>query len=148
MEVFIMPRISTFMYCEKAEPNQNGKLQIEQPLLALNPAFVPGMFSFSIVAGLTGVDRQMKHELRILFLSPEEGQDPLIDTGVLTIEADSSLHSKEEPINPLEDHGGLMFNLDFRNVVLKSEGVYQTVVIVDGDVLGEYPIYTKSGNAQ
>ncbi|MDK2600154.1 hypothetical protein QO179_18395 [Bacillus stercoris] len=49
-----MPTVSTFIYCEKAEPDQNGKLTVVQPLLSLIPAFISGMFSFSIAAGLKG----------------------------------------------------------------------------------------------
>lgn len=137
-----MPRISTFMYSERVETNNQGQMNIANPLLALNPMYIPGMFSFCITFGVIGFDQQMDHSLRILFLSPIEGEDPIIDTKSLPI-SPGNFPRKEIGLPP--EQKGTVFNLDFRNVVFKNEGLYKTQVYFDGDLLGEYPIYARAG---
>ncbi|MFP6330117.1 MULTISPECIES: DUF6941 family protein [Bacillus] len=133
-----MPTVSTFIYCEKAEPDQNGKLTVVQPLLSLIPAFIPGMFSFSIAAGLKGLKEGM--ELRVLFKTPNSQDAPLVDTKTIKITKD---FLGGNPLNLPDSEQGVVFNMDLRNIVLKDEGYYKTEIIADGTSLGEFPIYVK-----
>lgn len=137
-----MPNISNFMYCERIEPGPNGQLLLTNPLLIINPMFVPGMFSFGVVFGIKDMNLDENHALRLLFLSPDEKDAPIIDTNNLPL-ARETLSGQKIGL-PVEEQG-VMLNLDFRNVVLKSEGTYKTVIILDGVTLGEYSIYVKAG---
>jgi hypothetical protein len=145
MEVCIMPKISTFMYCERAEPNPQGQMHITNPLLVINPVFIPGMFSFSIVFGVIGIDNDLDHQMQLLFLSPDENEAPIINTNTIT------LPKGVAPVTMISlppEQKSMMFNLDFRNVVFKKEGIYKTSVFIDGENMGDYPIFVKAGEAQ
>ncbi|KKK10328.1 DUF6941 family protein [Bacillus sp. L_1B0_12] len=135
-----MPTITSFIYCEKTETDQNGKLILVQPLLVLTPAFLPGMYSFSIAVGIKGIPDQMK--LRILFISPDSQDQPLIDTTGINVTKKNVVEDHIIDLLP-EEEIGINFNMDLRNVVLKTEGYYKTVVMINEEVIGEFPIYVK-----
>ncbi|MGG2943074.1 hypothetical protein ABEO51_08115 [Bacillus safensis] len=135
-----MPTITSFIYCEKTETDQNGKLILVQPLLVLTPAFLPGMYSFSIAVGIKGIPDQMK--LRILFISPNSQDQPLIDTTGINVTKKNVVEDHIIDLLP-EEEIGINFNMDLRNVVLKTEGYYKTVVMINEEVIGEFPIYVK-----
>ncbi|MDQ0162012.1 DUF6941 family protein [Aeribacillus alveayuensis] len=137
-----MPKISTFMYCDRAELNPQGQMHITNPLLVMNPVFVPGMYSFSVVFGVQGLDNESDHTLRVLFLSPNENEPPLIDTNTISLPKGTA---PKIMISLPPEQKGMMFNMDFRNVVFKTEGTYKTRVYFDGENLGDYPIYVKAG---
>ncbi|MFB9859611.1 DUF6941 family protein [Salinicoccus siamensis] len=138
-----MPKITTFVYAEEISNTRDNKLNIVNPLNVFRPAFVPGMFSFSVVIGIIGLDvTQGKHTLRIKFYGEDQKETPLIDTGYVPLE--------DVPTGPLSlpsELRGMMGSMDFRNVVMKSEGVYITEVFVDGDLLGEFPIHVLAGES-
>ena len=138
-----MPRISTFMYAERTEPNLNGQMTVTNPLLVINPIFVPGMFSFSIIFGVIGISNQSDHTMQILFNSPNEDEEPLVNTGVIPLAKGMAPLEKILDLPP--DQKGMIFNLDFRNAVFKTEGIYKSTVLIDGEILGEFPIYVKGG---
>lgn len=140
-----MPRISTFMYAERAEPNPQGQIQITNPLMVINPMFVPGMFSFTIIFGVVGIDNETDHTMQILFKGPND-EPPIINTNTIPLPKGAVPMVKELELP--REHKGMMFNLDFRNVVFKSEGIYTSQVYIDGDLLGEYPIFVKAGEQQ
>lgn len=133
-----MPIISTFMYCEEAKPI-GDKLQINNPLNIFRPPFVPSTFSFSIVFGILGLD--ITEDLSLVRLIFKKQDEVVIDTGNLEIkqEKDPNL-----TVLPMEARG-LMANLDFRNVILRSEGMYETDIYLNGEKIGNYPIYVKGG---
>lgn len=141
-----MPRISTFMYAERTEPNQQGQMTITNPLITINPMFVPGMFSFSIIFGIVDINNDSDHTIQITFNSPNDEDTPLINTDVISLQ-NRVIPLENEVDLPLEQKN-LMFNLDFRNVVLKTEGLYKSKVYIDGTLSGEYPIYVKAGETQ
>lgn len=141
-----MPRISTFMYAERTEPNQQGQMTVSNPLLVINPIFVPGMFSFSIIFGVIGISNQSDHTMQIIFNSPNEEDEPLINTGIIPLSKGMAPFEKTLDLPP--EQKGMMFNLDFRNVVFKTEGIYKSTVFIDGEMLGEHPIYVKGGEPQ
>ncbi|MED4057447.1 hypothetical protein P4654_25425 [Niallia taxi] len=142
-----MPKVATFMYCERAEQDQNGKIQISNPLLAMIPLYVPGTFSFSVVFSVTGITIDQDNSIRILFKGPNESEAPLVDTGDALIPKgalDTPIDTRDVPI----EFKGMMFNLDFRNINLKYEGIYTSIVYINGDLTGEFPIYVKAGEPQ
>jgi hypothetical protein len=140
MEVFIMPKITTFFFCEEAQPNnQTGKLNVSGPLHVFTPAFVPGMFSFSVVIGIMGIDlTQRSHKLRIIMTGPNKELDPVINTQ----DIDMFKQDGEVVYSLPPEYRGLFINIDFRNVVFREEGLYNTEIYLDGELLGnsEVPV--------
>jgi hypothetical protein len=139
-----MPKILTFMYCDRAEPNHQGQLQIINPLLVLNPIFIPGMYSFSIAFGVMGINNDEDHTFRIQFLSPNEDQ-PMIDSNTISIP--KGVVPKVNLGLP-QEFRSMMLNMDFRNVIFKTEGLYYTRVFIDNEHKDDFPIYVKAGEPQ
>ncbi|MCT2535690.1 hypothetical protein NC661_06545 [Aquibacillus koreensis] len=137
-----MPHITTFIYSEETKNTPNNKLNVINPLNVFRPAFVPGMFSFSVTFGVIGIDVTEKgHTVRIKFSSSDKRDEPIIDTEDLSLE---NIPSETATLPP--NLRGIMGSLDFRNVVMRAEGEYFTEIFVDGDKLGEYPIYVLAGD--
>lgn len=138
-----MPRVSTFLYCEGTvkEEAQDG-LIIRNPLMIFRPAFVPGMFSFSIFFGISGINDGNEHLLRIKFINIKDIANPIIDTGDLPIRQPQYEPGHSDNEIPTEFQG-MMANLDFRNAVLRNEGEYYTEIHLDNILLDKFPIYVK-----
>lgn len=136
-----MPYVSAFMYCEGTHLNNNpqGKQQmvVSGPLNIFRPMFVPGLFSFSLVFGVNDYDTNRDHRFQLLFLSPEKDDEPVIDTGVMHFPAEVDKNDLPEEMR------GIMLSFDFRNVVFRREGIYKTVIIFDGERIGEFSIPVK-----
>jgi hypothetical protein len=136
-----MPHVSMFMYCENATNDmtpQGPKLNITGPLHILTPMFVPGMFSFSIVFGILDLETDIDHAIRVIFRSSVAGEEHLIDTG-----KDILIPRNSEKNDLPKDMRGLMMSLDFKNVVFRSEGLFLTEVLFDGESLGQFPIKVR-----
>ncbi|NNU94844.1 hypothetical protein ETC01_17315 [Geobacillus sp. NFOSA3] len=134
-----MPRVSTFMYCESTEINPNtGQMRINVPMHIFTPAFVPGMFSFSVVFGLLGIEINPNNTFRVRFVSPNN--EAIIDTNDLPF---PTPNPNDNVRNLPPEMRGMIFNFDFRNVVFRQNGQYKTEIFVNGDKLGEFPIDVK-----
>ncbi len=123
MEVFIMPKISTFMYSEGAvnETVPNGqRLHIVAPLLIFTPMFIPGTLSFSVSMGIIGIDVDKDHIFQFKFKTPVNGEAPLIDTGEINFPRVNDPSIYDLPL----DMRGIMLNFGFQNVVFRNEGTY------------------------
>ena len=51
---------------------------------------------------------------------------------------------KENMLDLPPEYRGLTIAMDMRNVVLRTEGVYSTLVEFDGQKMGEFEIYAKA----
>jgi hypothetical protein len=143
MEVFIMPRISTFMYSEgsghEALPSGEQRLHVVQPLHIFTPIFVPGTFSFSVVFGILDIDTDKDYNLRFTFESPVKTEELLIDTGLIHLPRTNDPKVMDLP----KDMRGIMMNLGFQNVIFRNDGTYTSKVYFDNQILGEFPIKVK-----
>lgn len=132
-----MPKISTFMYCEQAGIDQNTqKTIINGPLHIFTPPFVPSVFSFSIVFGVIGFEGTEENVINLKFLN-WDGK-VLVDTGEIIVNAENQHHEEKTPL-PSEAQG-FIANMDFRNVVMDSEGIYKTQIYINHKLEGEFPI--------
>lgn len=132
-----MAYITTFVYCESTQNEmtpQGPKLNLIGPMQILTPMFIPSMFSFSVLFGIQDFRLNQAHTVRLLFKGPVEGEQPVVDTGDLT------LPIEHQNSNLPEDMQGMMMNLDFRNLAIRHKGTYETEVYFDGELLGKYPI--------
>lgn len=136
-----MAYITTVVYCESAQNEmtpQGPKLHLIGPMQVLTPMFIPGMFSFSILIGIQDFKLDIPHTIRFVFKGPKEGEPPILDTSDITMPV--------QPKNPTlpDDMQGAMMNMDFRNVVIRSEGEYFSEIFFDGESLGKFPIKAKA----
>lgn len=135
-----MVRVVTFIYSDDvkfensvANPAENKpNTAIINPLLMIRPPFIPCLYSFSISLGIQGFDPTQSNTLRIVF-SKTDGEI-LVDSENVNLQIDNA------PSDLPTHLRGVMFNMDFRNVVMQHNGTYQTEVFFNGESLGIYPI--------
>ena len=103
----------------------------------MSPVNIPTEYSFSISFGIQDVDVTEPHYLRIIFHNAEV---VLHDTGTINL--------------PIEEKGdaklpknlrGINIGMDFRNLLIHSEGEYVTDIYLDEVLLGSYPIAIVKG---
>ena len=138
-----MAKLTNFIYCIGAEriPSNNGKgdaINAMGILSVLTPEFVPSTFSFSIIFSILNIDLNKNNTIQILF-SKEGSQDKLVDSGTVTIPPSTEKGDIQIP----DEYKGLNMSMDFRNVVLDTEGLYKTEIYFNGELLEEKPIYVK-----
>lgn len=130
------------MYCENTKQNERGQMEVVNPLNVFQPAFVPGMFSFSVVFGLLDLDPSEKdYVLQVQFKGPNQDDQPIVDSGPIVLQRQPEMVNNGLP----KEARGMVGNMDFRNAVLREEGYYVTEVYVDHEKIGEVPIYVKGG---
>lgn len=137
-----MPRIATFIYSDNSQLSINNNSQvltITNPMLIFKPTFIPSTFSFAVTIGILGADESTPHVLRYIF-KKKDSEELIINTGDMQFPArNTDTDSAQVP----HEYNGFLVNLDFRNVVLKSEGEYVSQVYLDTIHLGDFPIYVK-----
>jgi len=138
-----MAKLANFIYCINAErvPANDGKgdsINAIGVLSALTPEFVPGTFSFSIIFSVLDIDISGNNTIQIIF-SKETEEKNLVDSGVITLPAIPDTNEIGLP----NEYRGLNMSMDFRNVVFESEGLYNTTVIFNGQLLTNKPVYVK-----
>lgn len=139
----LMAKLTNFIYCINAErvPSNDGKgesLNAMGVLSALTPEFVPGTFSFSIIFSVLDIDILANNTIRIIFSKKGEEKE-LVNSGVISI---PPLPDDEE-IGLPKEYKGLNMSMDFRNVIFEAEGLYNTAVIFNNQLLGNNSIYVK-----
>lgn len=136
-----MARLGNFIYCLNAErvPAVNGKgdtINAMGVLSALTLEFMPGTFSFSIIFSVLDADASQRNEIQIIFSKKDT---VLIDSGVISIPPIESTDNYDLP----KEYKGLNMSMDFRNVIFKEEGLYQTKVVFNNQEVGINEIYVK-----
>lgn len=136
-----MAKIINFLYCESIQQNPNGTLSINGPMQVISPAYIPGMFSFSIFISVGDLELDRVHTMQFKFnrkigdTSIENIEKALVDTGIMTIPVQTN--------NIVTN--GLMANMELRNVPLEAEGTYETGVWLDGQFINSYIIEVRRG---
>lgn len=135
-----MAKVSTFLYAENCRYDGNRKLNIINPLQIFTPAFIPGQFSFAVAFGILGVDFSESRQAKYILRGPDG--EIIIDSGMfkIPIPDDPTTHSLPDEMK------GAFLNIDVRNAILKTEGVYNSEVYLDDVRLGVFPIQVKSLN--
>ncbi len=131
-----MAIVQDVIFCLNATNSEGKGVSAHSILTALNPEYVPGLFSFSTVITVLDIDRTKGHQFRVVFgneteiLGKIEGEFPVIDDS-------SNLPDKQKGIN---------LSINWSNINLKTEGEYQLTVFLDGIQLKEKKIYVKGKN--
>ena len=135
-----MPYVSTFLYSEHSTVEQFPERQrmcIVSPCHVFTPAYIPASISFSVLFGILALDGSIRHIINFLFYGPNEGEPPLVDKGDFVIEENS------KPSQLPLDMQGTIVNMNFRNIPFKREGTYKSVILVDGNKIGVFPIQVR-----
>ena len=134
-ELFISIYASTFQPNAPVgfSPKINGKSPIATGVSAmgilgiLNPANIPGQFSFAIIVGVRGVDSREPHRVQVQFLDPDGSA--VLDTGTTPFLA------SDAPARLPHEYAHVILGLQAMNVMLSREGLYRTRVIWDDELL-------------
>lgn len=132
-----MAEIAYFVYCDSIEELEGGKINVVNPSIVLNPLYVPGMYSYSVSLAIRDINTE-DNELQIILRN--EAGEIVNDTGIAKIPL---LPEKNAYGSPL---GGLRISIDFRNVPFKKNGKYCSTVMLNGEKLGEFPIFVQQAN--
>lgn len=137
-----MPRLSSFVYCLSIDkPNGGqGPASARGLLSMLRPQFIPGAFSFSIAFSIMGLGEEPEDTtVRIVFHKRGE-QEALVDSAPIAIPREI-LNARDKNIP--DDFQGMDLTMDIRNVPFHTEGIYETDVYLNGELLDSAPIYVK-----
>lgn len=124
-------KLTSFVYCQDTK-NDQGNTIIVAPFQMLTPINLPTNYSFTFSFGLLGKPAEFVDKKVIAkFKNPNN------------VEISKSIF--EIPTIPDEfveksNYIGIQINLGWMNVVLDVEGVYNTVVEIDGEELKVCPI--------
>ncbi len=134
-------RVSDFIFCLKAT-NFNEEGPCAKTILSfLNPEYVPGLFSFSVILILLGVDPASAHDLEVVFYDPNQ-------------EVVAQLLAELPTVKEHEENGipaeftGVNVAIDFNNVNFRRSGLYQMKVKFDRSEVAEKSIFVRGKNEQ
>ena len=138
-----MAKLTNFIYCINAErvpanDRTGDSINAMGVMSALTPEFVPGTFSFSIIFSVLDVDVSGNNNIQIIF-SMDGEKNNLLNTGIITIPPMPNGNEVGLP----DEYKGLTMSMDFRNVIFETEGLYNTAVFFNEQLLANNPIYVK-----
>lgn len=137
-----MVRLNNFIYCLNTERIFNERreenINAVGVLTALVPEFVPGAFSFAIIFSVLGIDLSQNNNIQITF-SKDGDKEPMVDSGVVVLPPDKG----DSGLGLPDEYKGVVMSMDFRNVIFETEGVYNTAVFINGQLLANNPVYVK-----
>ena len=141
--VIKMAKLTNFIYClnaqrVSADDGKGDSINAMGVLSALTPEFVPGTFSFSIIFSVLDIDISGNNTIQIIFARDGEKEN-LVDSGVIAIPPIAD----EDEVGLPGEYKGLNMSLDFRNVIFESDGLYNTSVFFNNELLGNAPVYVK-----
>lgn len=122
-------KLSSFLCCEKIILNSNEKPCIVDPLLELKLINVPSSYSFSLLLGLSDLNKN--DNIRVELIAPDGEMVEIID---FDLPLPPNFDGKEDV--PFK----AMINLDAHNVEFKSLGIYSFKVKGNGEALSAFEI--------
>ena len=132
-----MAIIKDVIYCLNTKNEKNdGNSNANGILASISPEYIPGSFSFSVVIILLNFQNKPCN-VKAKFCGPD-GED-LVVTDMIT------LQPQDNPYNIPDEYMGINLSIDWQNVVFRHEGLYRTVIEIDGQEY-DYPIYAKGRN--
>ena len=127
-----MAELTMFLICESMKQEQ-GATFLSNPMAFIKPAAIPGNFSFTISFGVFVIKNLDIHKVSISIIHPDGTDNNLFHDYSLPAVPDAQLNKQV----------GLSMNVDIRNYVFNNEGVYQFVLLIDGEKLTHsFYVYT------
>lgn len=130
-----MAYINSFTYCEDIQQEvANGIIvpKVVNTLTEIITLFMPTHYSFAVSCAISDIDFNKDKSVRVVFRSPSG--EIINDTGEI-------IFDKLPKINNINEN--FKFNLIMRNVALKEEGIYTTVIEFNGEELQSFKIKVK-----
>ena len=134
-----MANVSDVIFCLRATNDEEQGASATTILTALNPEYIPGLFTFSVIITLLDIDTSMEHRLTVDFMGPHE-------ENVVHIDSELPVINNNKESNLPQQYKGLNVAMDWNNVNLKVSGEYTIIIAVDGSLLKEKNIYVKGKN--
>lgn len=131
-------RVSDIIFCLKATNSVETGVNADRIVNVLNPDYIPGLFTFSIIVMILDYDVTQTHSLSLKLSSPSDEQVVKLDTTVPSIAG--------EPSNLPKEYQGVTFAIDCNNANFKSSGLYKLTVTIDGSIVGQKEIFVKGKN--
>ena len=132
-----MAKVSDIIFSLNATTLPSGGANANTILTALNPEYVPGLFTFSVLIFLLDLEPGKELNLSVSFIDPNGDNAAYIESPI-QYEGDDS--------NIPQEHKGVNIGIDWKNVNLKVSGLYTLRVVVDGNTLSEKTIFVKGKN--
>lgn len=138
-----MITVKNFIYCletkkEKEREGEPPNTIIKGLLSCITPEFIPGTFSFSIMFSVLNLEQDQECRVSICIKNPDE--EEILKTDEMILSGDVKDRNK---FNVPNEYFGYNVGVDLRNILLEKEGLYHTIVFLNGTEAGEYPIYVK-----
>lgn len=124
-------KIVSFTYCEDVQNDSQGRAIIVAPMQLMITKYLPTSYSFNVSFGIFNV--------------PKEGvsvETEFIDSNGKMISS-NFLQIPSLPVDKIAFSDlpfGLQVNVNFRNIDLEISGEYKTIIKLNGNKCGEYPI--------
>lgn len=132
-----MAKISDIIFCLNAQNLEGVGVSANNILTSINPEYIPGLFSFSVVVTLLDIDASKSHKFSVSFIDP---------TGESVIELNGEVPIFEDNSNLPLEYKGLNLAMDWNNVNFKCSGMYSIKVEIDSVLAGEKNIFVKGKN--
>ena len=129
-------RTNDIIFCANAVNIPGEGASANTILSAINPEYIPTLYSFSTVITILGYDHSVDHSIRVTF-----GRDGF-DKGTV----DGSIPKIIDDSNLPEEYKGVNLAINWNNFDFKSEGIYLLTVEMDGVEIGQKEIYVKGRN--
>lgn len=132
-----MLEVRFMMFCEKCTGEMIGGRQatvVINPYITITPSFLPSHFTFYIVAGMDGLHKEERYNLRLRIFAPNEG---LIHEQPLNFDLSSAVARKDGIVNVV----GI---IELMNFPFSEEGYYVAQLILDEKVIGETKLYVAA----
>lgn len=127
------------VFCMSSSNEKEHGLTATNILLSMNPEYLPGLFSFSVVVTIRDIDITKEHKISIRMFNTFNNDE------VINSSNESKTFDKGNSNIPIE-YKGINLALSLSNVNFKSSGLYKFVINCDGSDVGEKYIFVKGKN--
>lgn len=133
-----MAKLDNVIFCLKAFSQGEQGVSAQTILHALNPEYIPGLFSFSVIVSILDLNPVETHEVQIVFKDQNADEVVNISSPLPTLSVVES--------NLPQDYIGIDVSMDWNNVNLTSSGEYSLDVILDKTLIGTKKVFVKGKN--
>lgn len=134
-----MAKLYNIVFCLSAKNNDGQSVNAEHILSVLNPEYIPGLYSFSVISTVHDLDTTIEHSFRAIFKSPK-------GDNVVDINSMLQPNPNADTSNIPDEYKGLNIAMDWNNVDLKISGLYKYCIYIDNVLLGEKEIFVRGKN--
>lgn len=132
-----MVKLENVIFCMHAESVSGRGVTAETILATLFPDYIPGLFTFSVILIILGLDPQADHSFKAEFWSP---------SGECVVNIGGPFSIPNPDLSIPQEYQGVNLAMNWNNTNLRSSGVYKLKVWVDNKLIGEKDIFVKGKN--